>query len=179
MSGDCLAHLQLLLHLRLTPVLLEPNSKAPLVKWTSGWYPTATNLRRCTSVPAINWRLRCGEHLPIIDCDSEDTYLDFAAIHRLPPDCPLVETDRSYDIWVKPDFAELSRGLSECSFPQAWGSATLESDPTKLLSQLLDQLIALGQTAHQIRHALGGNGHRPEKISEVIQQLTEGGDHAH
>jgi len=79
----------------------------------------------------------------------------------------------------KPDFAELSRGLSECSFPQAWGSATLESDPAKLLPQLLDQLIALGQTAHQIRHALGGNGHRPEKISEVIQQLTEGGDHAH
>lgn len=79
----------------------------------------------------------------------------------------------------KPDFAELSRGLSECSFPQAWGSATLESDPAKLLPQLLDQLIVLGQTAHQIRHALGGNGHRPEKISEVIQQLTEGGAHAH
>ncbi len=84
-----------------------------------------------------------------------------------------------HGLGIEPDFAELSRGLVECSFPQAWGSATLESDPAKLLPQLLDQLIALGQTAHQIRHALGGNGHRPEKISEVIQQLTEEGDHAH
>ncbi len=80
---------------------------------------------------------------------------------------------------IKPDFTELRRGLAECSSPQAWGSATLESDPAKLLPHLLDQLIALGQTAHQIRQALGGNGHHPEKISEVMRQLTEEGDNAH
>ncbi len=167
MSVAYLAHLQLLLHLRLTPVLLEPNSKAPLVKWTNGWYPTAINLRCCTSVPAINWRLRCGEHLPIIDCDSEDTYLDFVAIHRLPPDCPLVETDRSYDIWVKPDFAQFTSSVLEASLQQVWGPTKLQSDPTKLLPQLLDQLIALGQTAQQLRHTPGGNDHRPEKISRI------------
>ena len=67
----------------------------------------------------------------------------------------------------------------ESNLQQVWDPARFQSDPTKLLPQLLDQLIALGQTAQQLRHALGGNGHRPEKISEVIQQMTEGGDHAH
>ncbi len=67
----------------------------------------------------------------------------------------------------------------ESNLQQVWDPAKFQSDPTKLLPQLLDQLIALGQTAQQLRHALGGNGHRPEKISEVIKQLTEGGDHAH
>ena len=80
---------------------------------------------------------------------------------------------------IKPDFAQPSSNLFGFSFQETWDPATFQSDPAKLLPQLLDQLIALGQTAQQLRHALGGNGHRPEKISEVIQQLTEGGHHAH
>ncbi len=72
-----------------------------------------------------------------------------------------------------------TNSVLESSLQQVWEPTKLQSDPTKLLPQLLDQLIALGQTAQQLRHALGSNGYRPEKISEVIQQLTEGGDHAH
>ena len=172
MSGDCLAHLQLLLHLRLTPVLLEPNSKALLVKWTNGCYPTATNLRRCTSVPAINWRLRCGEHLPIIDCDSEDTYLDFAAIHRLPPDCPLVETDRSYNTWVKPDVAQFTSGVLEASLQQVWEPTKLQSDPTKLLPQLLRPAHSTGTN----RPATTPHTRRQwSQTREDIQDKLEGG----
>ena len=57
----------------------------------------------------------------------------------------------------------------ESNLQQVWDPAKFQSDPTKLLPQLLDQLIALGKTAQQLRHTLGGNGHRPEKISEVIK----------
>ncbi len=48
------------------------------------------------------------------------------------------------------------------------------TDPTQLLPQLLDQLIALGDMARQLSQALGGNGHRPEKAAELIQELTKG-----
>ena len=51
-----------------------------------------------------------------------------------------------------------------------------ECDATKLLPHLLDQLVILGQLAQQINNTLGGNGHRPEKLREVIPQLAnEGG----
>jgi hypothetical protein len=36
---------------------------------------------------------------------------------------------------------------------------------------LLDQLIALGELAQQVNHALGRNGHRAEKLAEIKQQL--------
>ena len=35
----------------------------------------------------------------------------------------------------------------------------LDSDPAKLLPQLLDQLVSLGQVALQLQRALGGNSH--------------------
>ncbi|MFC1990333.1 hypothetical protein ACFLVW_07285 [Chloroflexota bacterium] len=75
-------------------------------------------------------------------------------------------------------FARSTSSVLEIGFGVACDSARLESDPNKPLLQILDQLIALGQTTQQLHHAHGGN-HRPEKISEVIQQLTEGGDHAY
>ena len=64
---------------------------------------------------------------------------------------------------VSPDFAQL-------------GSQFATDDPTKLLPALLDQLTALGETARQLSHVLGSNGHRPEKLREVIQQLANEGD---
>ena len=80
------------------------------------------------------------------------------------------------------DTSHLSRlstsNVREPSFPQTFDTNNFESDPAKLLPQLLDQLIALGQTAQQLRRALSGNGHRPEKLSEVAQQLAQGGEHA-
>ena len=41
----------------------------------------------------------------------------------------------------------------------------LETDPTQLLPLLLDNLVALGDLARQISHALDGNGHRREKAA--------------
>lgn len=49
----------------------------------------------------------------------------------------------------------------------------LSDDPAELLPQLLDQLIALGQMAQQLSHALGGNGHRAEVARELIEQLAK------
>ncbi len=63
-------------------------------------------------------------------------------------------------------------------FPEVWDPVKLESDPLNLIPRLLDQIIALGQTAQQLRRVLSGNGHRPEKLSEAVQQLAQGGDHA-
>ena len=45
------------------------------------------------------------------------------------------------------------------------------SDPAQLLPHLLDQLIALGQLAHELRHVLGDDGHRPEELKEIAQYL--------
>jgi len=56
--------------------------------------------------------------------------------------------------------------------------SNFESDPTQLLPQLLDQLIALGQTAQQLRHTLGSNGHHQDQVEELIQRISQGGKHA-
>ena len=37
-----------------------------------------------------------------------------------------------------------------------------ESNAATILPELLDRLIALGETARQISHALDNSGHRPE-----------------
>ena len=39
------------------------------------------------------------------------------------------------------------------------------------LPEILDELIALGQRAQELRHSLGGNGHWPEELKEVMQYL--------
>ena len=48
------------------------------------------------------------------------------------------------------------------------------ADPARLLPELLDRLIALGELAQRLSHALGGNGHRPEKAGELIEELING-----
>jgi len=65
----------------------------------------------------------------------------------------------------------------ETSFRQASYSTNFECNPSKLLPQLLDQLIALGQTAQQLRQALD-NGHHPDKVADLVKQSLEGGGHA-
>ena len=48
----------------------------------------------------------------------------------------------------------------------------LEDDPAKLIPELLDQLIALGDKAKQVFRALGGNGHRAEVAAQLIGELA-------
>ncbi len=89
---------------------------------------------------------------------------------------------------IKPDFAQLTDSVPafdfpnpssvlETSFRQASYSTNFECNPSKLLPQLLDQLIALGQTAQQLRQALD-NGHHPDKVADLVKQSLEGGGHA-
>ena len=51
-------------------------------------------------------------------------------------------------------------------------SSIIDSNPAKLIPQLLDQLIGLGELARLISRALGSNGRRPEKVTELIKQLA-------
>lgn len=72
----------------------------------------------------------------------------------------------------------ISARVLDSGFPEVWDPVKLESDPLKLIPRLLDQIIALGQTAQQLRPELSDNGHRPEKLSEIAKQLVEGGEDA-
>jgi hypothetical protein len=47
--------------------------------------------------------------------------------------------------------------------------------PEDLVELLLDQLIALGQTAANLKLALGSNGHSSEKTHEVVEFLKHRG----
>ncbi|MBA7524433.1 Tyrosine recombinase XerC [subsurface metagenome] len=50
-------------------------------------------------------------------------------------------------------------------------SNSLQHDPAQLLPQLLDQLEALGETAKQLKQALGSNGHQAAAVAEVKEYL--------
>jgi hypothetical protein len=64
----------------------------------------------------------------------------------------------------KPDFARFNlasslsvppaKSLTQTSFGQAGSQTCSQSDPGKLLLQLLDQIAGLGQTAQRLRQAL-------------------------
>jgi len=47
------------------------------------------------------------------------------------------------------------------------------SDAAELLPQLLDQLEALGETARQLKQALGSNGYKAEALAEVKRYLEQ------
>ncbi len=63
---------------------------------------------------------------------------------------------------IKPDFAQSNLNFGDIA----------EADPAQLLPQLLDRLIELGDMAKELSQALGGNGYRPEKVAELVQQLV-------
>ena len=76
---------------------------------------------------------------------------------------------------VLPTSQIAKRGISGTTeyLVQFKADTMLSDDPAQLLPQLLDQLIALGDMARQISHALGGNGHRPEVARELIEELAK------
>lgn len=50
----------------------------------------------------------------------------------------------------------------------------IDGDPAQLLPELLDEMVALGEKARYVSQAFGGNGHRPEQASKLIEELIEG-----
>jgi len=90
-------------HFALTPIPLKPKSKVPLVRWSDeSWKPTSVELEAWALKPDINWGVRCGENLAVIDCDSEGAYSHSIAKYRLPRSCPVVKTGHGYHIRLKP-----------------------------------------------------------------------------
>ena len=63
---------------------------------------------------------------------------------------------------VNPDYAQSNLNFGDIA----------EADPAQLLPQLLNRLIELGDMAKELSQALGGNGYRPEKVAELVQQLV-------
>ncbi len=55
-------------------------------------------------------------------------------------------TENNEEQPIKPDYAQLSSNFPGVSFQNTRDPAGLKPDPARLLPQLLDQLIALGQT---------------------------------
>jgi len=51
------------------------------------------------------------------------------------------------------------------------GESRTPLSATNLLPQLLDQLVALGETAKELKRQLAGNGHRAEKLKEIREYL--------
>ena len=39
--------------------------------------------------------------------------------------------------------------------------------------QLLDRLMELGDMARELSHQLGGNGHRPEQVAQLMEELAK------
>ncbi len=48
---------------------------------------------------------------------------------------------------------------------------TSPPDAARSIPELLDEMIALGKRAQQVSQMLGGNGHRPEQLKEIIHYL--------
>ena len=72
---------------------------------------------------------------------------------------PLLRLLNKAELGIKPDYAQL---VSDAIAPQ---------DTAQLIPELLDHLITLGEMAKEIRHALGGNGHRAEQLEEIRQYI--------
>ena len=64
--------------------------------------------------------------------------------------------------------------MTKAPFPCESTANLPSDDPTKLLPELLDRLIAIGEMARQLSHALGRNGHRPEAVQELIEEICNG-----
>ncbi len=65
-----------------------------------------------------------------------------------------------------------SPDITKTPFPCESPSNLPSDDPTKLLPELLDRLVALGDIARQISQALGRNGHRPDEILKLLQEIS-------
>ena len=67
-----------------------------------------------------------------------------------------------------------SSNITKAPFTYEPTNNLLSDDPARLLYELLDRLIAVGDTARQISLSLGRNGHRPEAIQKLIEEIANG-----
>lgn len=90
------------LKLWLTPIPLKPRSKEPQARWRTGWYASPDDLRMLASQPEVNWAVRCGPELVVLDFDDPDGFHRFVASLPLPADCPIVRTSMGFHVWLRP-----------------------------------------------------------------------------
>ena len=102
MSSDTLAYLQPYQRLGLSPVPLKRRSKEPPVRCGDGLDSLVEQIAQRVANPKVNISVSCTENLAIVDCDSEETFCDFATTHDLLSACEVTNTGRSYHICVKP-----------------------------------------------------------------------------
>jgi len=90
------------LSLGLVPIPLK--DKKPLLRWKE-WNPkTIKQLERYIN-PTVNWGVKTGPDLTVIDFDTSQAFADFIVknLEKLPDNTPIVKTGRGYHIWLKPE----------------------------------------------------------------------------
>ncbi len=79
----------------------------------------------------------------------------------------MVETGES-----RTPLSTTSLNITQAALYHTSPSQILSNDPTKLIHELLYRLIAIGDIARQLNHALGRNGHRPDEIQKLLQEIS-------
>lgn len=85
----------------LAPIPLK--GKKPRVHWKQ-WNPTTIDHLKNYLRPGVDWGLKTGAKLAVIDFDTTQGFIDFIVmnIDKLPKDTPITRTGRGYHIWFKP-----------------------------------------------------------------------------
>ena len=86
--------------LGLSPIPLH--GKLPLNKWTQ-FHPHNLNDLKSYLRPGVNWGVKTGQALTVIDFDTKQAFIDFCVtnLDKLSPDTPIVKTGRGYHVWVR------------------------------------------------------------------------------
>lgn len=90
--------------LGLSPIPVAPKSKRPLVPWKEAdWRPTELkHLRPWIDRPDLNWGLRCGPELHVIDIDDPLRFQGLLDSGAIPERCPVVRSARGGHVWFRP-----------------------------------------------------------------------------
>jgi hypothetical protein len=71
---DLLLHCQ---RLGLIPIPLKPCSKEPLLGWGNDWNPSIEELQHWAARAGINWGVRYGAEMAVLDFDSPKAFNTF------------------------------------------------------------------------------------------------------
>jgi hypothetical protein len=94
------AQLSQYLALGLVPIPLR--GKRPFVRWKE-WDPHSIETLKPYIKTGVNWGVKTGPNLTVIDFDTKEAFLDFIVnnLEKLSEDTPIVKTGRGYHIWLK------------------------------------------------------------------------------